>query len=83
MQLWLNICSTDEDKAKLSEFVLTCAKNANPLSDEEGEDLVKQCEKTGRRIICPLKKMCLDKGDSLDFAYDCNIKDPTENEKEE
>ena len=31
---------------KASQFILTCAKNANPLSDEEGEDLVKQCEKT-------------------------------------
>jgi hypothetical protein len=43
------------DKALVS-FILTCAKNANPLSDEEGEDLVLQCEHTGKRVVCPQKK---------------------------
>lgn len=70
-QVWLKICSSDEDKIKLSEFVLTCAKNANPLSDEEGEDLVKQCETSGRQIICPTKKMCVDSGYSIQFAHEC------------
>jgi hypothetical protein len=37
-----------------SEFILTCAKNANPLSDEEGEDLVYQCQKTAERIYAEL-----------------------------
>lgn len=29
-----------------------CIKNGNPLSDEEGEDLVIQCEESIKRILC-------------------------------
>lgn len=39
-----------ENIPALADFILTCAKNANPMSDEEGEDLVKQCEKTGNNL---------------------------------
>ena len=37
--------------SKAAEFILTCAKNANPLSDEEGEDLVKQCQYTAVELF--------------------------------
>lgn len=37
----------------LRDFILECAKVANPMSDEEGEDLVRQCEFTGERVMCP------------------------------
>lgn len=48
-------CTSDpEVRKQLAEFVLTCAKNANPLSDEEGEDLVAQCQKTGTQVVCPV-----------------------------
>lgn len=40
------------DKERLHKFIIECAKAANPMSDEEGEDLVYQCEKTGRGIYC-------------------------------
>jgi hypothetical protein len=40
-----------EDREKASQFILTCAKNANPMSDEEGEDLVKQCQRTAEKIF--------------------------------
>lgn len=46
--------SNPEVRKQLAEFVLTCAKNANPLSDEEGEDLVAQCQKTGTQVVCPV-----------------------------
>ena len=35
---------------KAAEFILTCTKNANPMSDEEGEDLVHGCEQTAKRL---------------------------------
>jgi len=37
----------DEDAAS---FIVKCSKAANPMSDEEGEDLVQQCEDTAKRI---------------------------------
>ena len=40
----------DNDKAL--KFVVDCAKAANPLSDEEGEDLVAQCERTATNFTC-------------------------------
>jgi hypothetical protein len=33
-----------------AEFIIRCAEAANPLSDEEGEDLVVQCERTASNI---------------------------------
>lgn len=47
-------CTEATDKAALSDFIVQCAKAANPLSDEEGEDLVAQCEHTGVRTVCPV-----------------------------
>ena len=35
-----------------AEFILKCAEAANPKSDEEGEDLVSQCEQTSERLYC-------------------------------
>jgi hypothetical protein len=37
---------------EIAQFVIDCAKAANPLSDEEGEDLVKQCERTAVNTFC-------------------------------
>lgn len=42
------VCPT----AELSRAVIECAQAANPMSDEEGEDLVAQCEETMRRTYC-------------------------------
>ena len=42
------ICEQD----KRAEFILKCAKAANPMSDEEGEDLVEQCELTSHNLYC-------------------------------
>ena len=46
---WKTIC---KDNDKRAEFILNCAKAANPMSDEEGEDLVIQCERTSRNLFC-------------------------------
>ena len=52
------VCLTEESKTKLAKFIVDCAKSANPMSDEEGEDLVKQCELTGKETICTDEKHC-------------------------
>ncbi len=36
----------------LIEFTLSCIKNGNPMSDEEGEDLVAECRKTAKEFFC-------------------------------
>ena len=46
---WKEIC---KDNDKRAEFIVNCAKAANPLSDEEGEDMVLQCERTSRNLFC-------------------------------
>lgn len=38
------------DSEKAAQFIVDCAKAANPLSDEEGEDLVYQCELTAKKL---------------------------------
>ncbi len=51
-------CLEEKDRDKLAKFVVDCSTAANPKSDEEGEDLVAQCEKMGVASICPMTKMC-------------------------
>ena len=48
---WKTICK-DNDNDKRAEFIINCAKAANPMSDEEGEDLVIQCERTSYDLFC-------------------------------
>lgn len=51
-------CSTKEERTELAKFIVDCSKAANPMSDEEGEDLVAQCEQTGVRTICHNELFC-------------------------
>lgn len=44
-------CSV-EQKAKAAEFVLQCAKNSNPMSDEEPEDMLAECSRIAKDLIC-------------------------------
>lgn len=46
---WKAICKDNDKRAK---FIIDCAKAANPMSDEEGEDLVHQCERTSEDLFC-------------------------------
>lgn len=45
------------DNSKQAAFIINCAKAANPLSDEEGEDLVAQCERTSEHLFCKTEAM--------------------------
>jgi hypothetical protein len=46
---WHRICKNNDKRA---EFIINCAKAANPMSDEEGEDLVEQCQRTSYDLFC-------------------------------
>lgn len=54
-----HFCNTPELQQRVLDFVVKCSEAANPKSDEEGEDLVAQCEKTAKTTICPIVTMCL------------------------
>jgi hypothetical protein len=46
-------CYTEAERAVLSQAILSCVKNGNPMSDEEGEDLVAQCAESMKAAVCP------------------------------
>ena len=39
-------------KRKITDFIINCANAANPMSDEEGEDLVYGCASIAEKIYC-------------------------------
>jgi len=43
---------TKIDPIILADKIIACAKAANPMSDEEGEDLVKECRYTMKDVLC-------------------------------
>lgn len=46
-------CLPDETRqAERAKFVIKCAVAANPMSDEEGEDLVAECLDSADEIFC-------------------------------
>lgn len=49
----IQACVTDKDKETLRTWMSECISGANPKSDEEPEDWIRQCERTGVRTICP------------------------------
>jgi hypothetical protein len=40
---------------ELAQAIVECSRATNPMSDEEGEDLVAQCQKTMKAALCPLE----------------------------
>jgi len=60
-------CETDLHRKQLAEFIIKCSEAANPKSDEEGEDLVDQCENTGVRTICPTIEVCMEQHKEAGF----------------
>lgn len=45
---------TECDIEKRAKFIVDCARAANPMSDEEGEDLVKECGRQSK-MFCVKK----------------------------
>lgn len=39
-----------------AKFIIDCSRAANPMSDEEGEDLVAQCESTASNLFCQVNR---------------------------
>jgi hypothetical protein len=45
---------TRESMREQADWTLTCINNGNPKSDEEGEDLVIQCERSSQALLPPV-----------------------------
>lgn len=41
------------------DFVISCIREGNPRSDEEVEDLVRQCEETSNRMFACYETTCM------------------------
>ena len=48
------ICSSDTKKDRAS-FILQCLANANPKSDEEPEDWIRECQVMAEQTYCDIK----------------------------
>lgn len=44
---------TMESSEKRAGFILQCIENANPKSDEEPEDWIRQCQYMAEQTLCP------------------------------
>ncbi len=51
----ITVCDSQTAERR-AEFIVQCSTAANPHSDEEGEDLVSQCEKTAKNLFCRKEK---------------------------
>lgn len=47
-------CSEAADLRTLQQWTSDCIKSANPRSDEEPEDWIEECRRSGFAIACPL-----------------------------
>lgn len=47
-----------DKREQAAKFIVDCATAANPHSDEEGEDLVEQCDRTATRLFGVYKPYC-------------------------
>lgn len=66
----------DAHRAQAAQFVIDCARAANPHSDEEGEDLVAQCEYTSRNFYTTYVPQCAVHRDfDLVAKYNCTAPD--------
>ena len=53
-------CISKEDRVMFAQMLIQCSAASNTKSDEEGEDVVAQCEVSVRRALCPeMKRICL------------------------
>jgi len=48
------VCENSSN-SKRADFILSCIKNANPRSDEEPEDWIRQCQYIAEETYCELK----------------------------
>ena len=55
-------CMADDSRQQeQADFVLQCAQNANPKSDEEPEDMLAMCHKIAKETFC-VQTWAVDKG---------------------
>jgi predicted nucleic acid-binding Zn-ribbon protein len=54
-----NVYVPDDQRAAAATFVTDCARAANPMSDEEGEDLVRECAYQARQLYGNVTRECV------------------------
>lgn len=55
-------CRDPADRKAAAECLVKCNESANPKSDEEGEDLARQCSLECQEILCPTYTMKFARG---------------------
>lgn len=55
---------TDASKEARADFILQCLNNANPKSDEEPEDWIRECQYMAEDTLCEQKR--------FEITYRCN-----------
>lgn len=68
--VWRDCVKRDSDK--VVDCMIRCAEAANPKSDEEGEDLVAQCEASCERQSACLEYVWRYRINNLDNAKTCS-----------
>lgn len=54
-----------------ARFIIECTKAGNPMSDEEGEDLVAECGTQAEYLYCPMVRAFRERGQSV--SYPCRL----------
>lgn len=64
-------CTSKEDRVMFAQMIIQCSAAANTKSDEEGEDVVEQCEVSIRKALCPeMARKCTTDADG--YNKQCN-----------
>lgn len=80
---YVETCSAS---AEHQNFIIACVAAGNPMSDEEGEDLVAQCEKTAKHLFevkCQLKPECHGNNGGLRPLVECGLSEPLTSDRPE
>lgn len=74
-----NHCTSETVKER-ADFILQCVENANPKSDEEPEDWIRDCQRMAEDTFCEsrvfeITQVCGHKGGCLWFEESRKLKD--------
>ena len=72
------ICDSGS-RSDRSGFILSCIKNANPLSDEEPEDWIRQCQYMAEQTFCPKVIMIVTR--RCDSNFGCHWREVSRDKK--
>jgi hypothetical protein len=64
-------CATSEERTDLVACLTDVTKAGNPMSDEEGEDLVYAAGSVCQASVCPVRRLLCN-----DYYQDCRLAEP-------